>query len=236
MIDKILHAVTNRSDFSSSGLRSVSGFTPITPAPAAETVMRLLCLDYSTNDYYVQGALAAIDAFPAIREAFREGDRSYALSEFQRPPDTFTGVTPRSGAQGPWELHHPPKVFPVTFEAQLSFLDSNQMGVSWDGASFPVPCSVSDNTIFPDWPEDLGVVGALELLQAWGPGFRGTLSHVPTSFPYRAAVELLDLNTDKNELLLHAGLIEHYSFAADALEKFATVLLAVGVSNLQRWP
>ena len=237
MIDKILHAITNRANFPSAGFMSVSGFAPATPSPAAAAVMQLLHLSDTQNDYYVQGALAAVDAFPEIREAFREGDRSYAVQEFQRPQDIFTGVSPAADLNGPFMLHRRPDTFPVDFAIPLTYLDPSTLQAGLDGTQISLPCSIGAGVIFPEWPLDSGISGGLALVgQNWGSSFQGNIQHMPTGFPYQAAVRALDANIDKNELLLHAGLIEHYTFARDAVEKFATVLLALGTANIARWP
>ena len=235
MIDTILHAVTNRSNFATPLFASVSGFVPITPTPAAAAVMSLLHLDAPQHDYYVHAALAAIDAYPEIREAFREGDRSFEPWEFQRTHDAFQGFTPVADAQGPFVLARVPQVFPVDFNVGLTYLDPDQLGVTVDGAQFPVRCSVGSGTLYPLWPQGLGVSGGLALSSAWDATWRGGTFHMPIAYPFAAVAALLDADTNKNELLLRAGLIEHYAMARGASEKLATVLLALGLANKQLW-
>jgi hypothetical protein len=234
MIDKILHAITNRRDFSSPHLRAVSSFVPVTPSPAASAVMAALHLDDATSDYYVHAALATIDAYPDIREGFQEGDRSYRLRDFQRPVDTFLGVEPIADTQGPFNLRRRPAVFPVDFTLPLSYLDFSHLGVRIDGQFHAVACSSGSDALYPEWPEELGISGGLRLVgQSWGSAFQGSITHMPPHFPYAAVAALLEALPAKNELLLNAGLIEHYAAVRAPSARLATVLLALGLSNLR---
>lgn len=236
MIDTILHAITNRNDFASPLFASVSGFSPIQPTAAAQAVMSLLQLDYTQHDYYVHAALTTVDAYPEIREAFREGDRSFEPWEFQRTRDSFKGFKPIADAQGPFIAARIPKVFPVDCNIGLAYLDANQLGVTVDGQQFTVPCSVREDALFPIWPADMGVSGGLQLTSTWDPAWRGGIYHMPIAYPFAAVAALLDADSNKNELLLRAGLIEHYTMARTASEKLATVLLALGTANKRLWP
>lgn len=232
MIDKILHSITNRNLFASSGFRSVSGFVPVEASEAAQKVRRLVGLDVTAHDYYVQGALAAIDAYPDIREAFQEGDRSYALHEFKRPLDSWGGVGPVADRHGPFYARRVPQNFPVDFNVVLSYVDLNHVTILVDGVRHEVLCSVGGGILYPEWP-GIGISGGLKLVaQDWDPDFVGVVHHMPTSFPYPALAALLDLDTNKNELLLGAGLLEHYSGTREPLKKYALVLLALGKSTL----
>ena len=138
-------------------------------------------------------------------------------------------------AQGPFVLARVPQVFPVDFNVGLTYLDPDQLGVTVDGAQFPVRCSVGSGTLYPLWPQGLGVSGGLALSSAWDATWRGGTFHMPIAYPFAAVAALLDADTNKNELLLRAGLIEHYAMARGASEKLATVLLALGLANKQLW-
>ena len=229
MVNKILTAITNRLSFATATFPRSTTTLPALPDDV-EHVRKLLKLDYYIDDYFVVGALAAIDAFPHLKEGFGEDVRSFRLLDYQRPLDQWT-VLHVGGHEAP-TVRRIPTEFPVTFDITFDFVDSTNMRATVGVTSFIVPVRPLGTILEPAWPAELGITGALDLqAQAWDNTFHARLRHVPSGYPYAVVAGILDDDTTKNTLLLASGLLLQYMRAVDPVEKVATVLTALGLSN-----
>jgi hypothetical protein len=235
MLDLILHAVTNRAnDFVSPVFSRVSTFHPVALDTDAQIVHDVLQLDFRQNDYYVVGLLQAIDAFPEIRQSFVEGQRASNISAWRRPPDTTAGGTLVANRIGPPNMRRLARTFPVSFQILLDYYQGD-LRIQDGGTTKLLPPNPIDNTLFPDWPENLGITGGFATT-GWGSGWTGAINHVPVSFPWNAAVEALNSTTSTTTLLRRASLVETYFLAQSSFEKVAVAALALGLANTGVYP
>jgi len=231
MPNEILHRVTNRASFATPLFPPSLTFTPRELPPAAETVRRLLQLDYTGDDYYVLGAMNALYSFPEMIEALGPDQPTFALAAFQRPCDTWVGVAPRNNQQGPFVLRRYPLEYPVERTITLQYVNPVTMLMLIGTMQLTVPVRVWDDIMDADWPPASGFSGGLSLInQSWDENFKAVITHMPVSFPYRRLMEILKVNRDVTLLLTQQGLIEHFTLAASPIERVATVLLALGLS------
>ncbi len=232
MINQILHLVTNRATFASALFPDNPDFLPGKLTADATAVHRLLRLDVTTNDYYVVGAMAALYSFPELIEALPAETRTFALADFQRPRDSILGATPIPDHSGPFVMRRHAAEFPVLTSVRLTYVEAGYVRISLGSSAQVVPITAQGALLYPQWPAELGISGGLQLVgQAWDADCVVVITHIPVTFPYDVVAEMLRVNNPKNSLLLQFGLLEHYFIATTPMEKVATVLTALALSN-----
>jgi hypothetical protein len=231
MHNKILHSVTNRAGgFNTPGLLTSSEFHPSVETRASADLRHLMGLDYENDDYHVLAMLAAVEAHPDVFRAFQDGSRSYQVQDFPPPaPPVVSGGIMVSDAAGFARLQPVPDTCPVPPEVLLTYVSASAGGLSYGRRYEVLPCRVSDSTVFPTWPENLGISGGV--YTTWSPGAQVRIYARPTSFPYQVMADTLQVASCKNVFLQQQGLLNHYYQAEDAQKKLAIVALALGLSN-----
>lgn len=228
-MNEFLHALTNREVFASPMFPTVTTFRARPQTPNQISLRQTLQLHVITHDYFVHGLLAAFYSFPELVECFPE-TRTFELRDFRRAPDSWVGATPAPDQHGPFVMRRRATEFPVQMRMTLSYVDATHMRISLGSESWAVPAYWHAGTLYPEWPAELGVSGAL-LVADWSSAFEATVQHMPINYPYEACVAALENVPFKNTMLLQVGLMEHYYFAATPFEKVAAAALALALSN-----
>lgn len=229
MKNAVLHLLTNKnSGFFSTIFPVTSDYKVRTETEAQQEIRQLLRLHITDSDYYLMGALAAVYAFPEILREFNESSKTFKLSDWVRPADTITGAQYHNLPNINFALRYKPKVWPVELAWTISYLDSKNLIIRLGDSKFIVPYTVSSlNILRPDWPEELGIQGALKLDGTWQSSSVLEIRHTPVSYPYDTILNKLSKNTNVYTLLDLAGLSKEFFSAKTSLEKFAILLLAL---------
>ena len=231
MTNAIIHLVTNRSgDFHHPSLGSVIGYTPHVESPEETTLRRFLHLKDTDSDYYVIGALGAIYAFPELVREYGEDGRTFDLQSWRKDDDAFYPGNMVNSRKDAFAIHRTPTEFPVALEWYLSYMDAQHMLIQVGTARYVVPVRVSATTLYVEWPDELGIQGAIALADTWTTGTHMTLRHTPVGFPYTELARQLTQREDARRLLTDRGYMSYFYAAQSDIEKCAVTYTALA------WP
>lgn len=228
MINAVLHLVTNRAgDFHHPAFASAVDFTPHAETEDEKSLRTFLQLRDTTTDYYVVGALNAIYAFPDILAEFGETQRTFNLARWRKDNDGFYPGSFVNTNAHVFSVQRIPNEFPVDMEWILSYLDAQTMKIQLASKTYLAPVRISGDILYVEWPEELGIKGAIKLEVAWDSSARMTLSHTPVGFPYGKIVEHVVHRDDARRLLTGRGYMSHFFAAQSDMEKCALLYTAL---------
>ena len=232
MTNTVLHLVTNRAgDFRHPTFDSATTYRPKTETADEASLREYLGLKDTTTDYYVVGALTAVYAFPAFLSEFGEDKRTFDLTRWRPDQDAVYPVFLVNSRREAFNIHRVPTEFPVSIQWNLSYVDATTMLVQLGTARYMVPVRAAAETLYLDWPEELGIEGAIDLDGAsWTTGFTATILHTPIGFPYDVLAEKLKNRQDARRILTDRGYMPYFFAAQSAMEKCAAVYTALA------WP
>lgn len=232
MINRIIHLVTNRSgDFHHLSLASVADYEPHTEPKYEKSLREFLRLNDTDTDYYVVAAISSIYAFPELYHEFGEQQRTFDLSQWRSDDDAGYPSQFVNTREDAFNLHRVPTEFPVAMQWDLSFLDSATLLIKLATRRFNVTAREANGILYVEWPEELGIQGAIDLNgQSWSSGFKMTVLHTPTGFPYTELVRQLDNREDARRILTDRGYMDNYYSAQSDIEKCALTYTALA------WP
>jgi hypothetical protein len=228
MINRTLHAITNRAMFNSDTLLD-SSYSPHGETTASRQLRSLLGLDRTQDDYHVFAVLAAIEAYPDIVAAFEDPIRSYETSDYSPPAPVFSGGAPISDANGVYRCQLVVTEAPVPASFTFTWIDARFGALRYGNRREVLPVSVMSSFVYPEWPEQLGFSGGIDTTWASGAVFQ--VDAYPARFPYEVMAANLQNADCKNGFLLQHGLLDHFHFASTSMEKVAVTALALGLSN-----
>ena len=236
MKNSVIHLITNRKgDFHHSSLASVSDYE-IHAEPDEEASLRtFLQLGDTTTDYYVMGALGAVYAFPELFAEFKETQRTFDISLWSKDDDNFTPNGVINTTDEVFNLHRTPTEFPVEMEWIMTYTNDNTMRVVLGAASYDVPVRATTNTLYADWPEELGISGAISLDATWSSGDEFRIHHTPTRFPYSRIVELITNRADARMIMTNRGYMRNFYLAQSDIEKCAILYTALAWPENYEW-
>jgi hypothetical protein len=231
MTNSIIHLVTNRSgDFHHPSLGAVRGYTPHRETDDETTLRTFLQLRDTSTDYYVIGAIASVYAFPDLVREYKESSRTFDLTSWRKDEDGFYPGKFVNTRRDAFNVHRVAQEFPVEMEWLLSYLDAQTLLVRLGSTRYNVPVREAGGILYAEWPEELGIKGAIELSGSWDASTFMTLIHTPGGFPYTVLAEKLRHRDDARRLMTDRGYMSHFYAAQSAIEKCAIAYTALA------WP
>jgi len=232
MTNKILHTVTNRATFVSPVFPAETTFSPTTQLAVPTSVREFLQMPFNVHDYFVVGLLQAIDAVPELRWDFNETIRTYDLKHYQYPTTWQTGAELGPSMEGPPAVNRIADEWPVFFDIYADYVDAAHLRVYGGSHNEIVSATPNGDFVIVNWPSWTGISGTLQNLDpGWTSGFSFHLYAIPNNFPYENIAAALKERSDVYQLLTQQGLEAQLFSARTAMEKVATVALAVGLSH-----
>jgi len=231
MINQIIHLVTNRSgDFHHPSLASAADYVPhVEPADEA-SLREFLHLKDIDTDYYIIGALTSIYAFPELVGEFNETDRNFDLSLWKPDDDAFSPGDLDNSSCCIFNIHRVPTEYPVVTQWDMSYLDATSLLIQLGTKRWVARVRESATKLYVDWPAELGLQGAVELDGAWTTGYKMTLLHTPSGFPYEELARQIANREDARRILTDRGYMPYFFAAQSDLEKCAILYTALA------WP
>jgi hypothetical protein len=228
MTNAVLHLVTNRAgNFHHPSLASAVSFSPRAETEDEQSLRTFLQLRDTTTDYYVLGALNSIYAFPEILAEFGETQRTFNLSRWRKDSDTFyPGKFVNTNAHV-FSVQRVPNEFPVDMEWLLSRVDSQTLKIQLASHTYYASARLSNNILYVEWPEELGIQGAIQLDGEWNASTLMHLYHTPVGFPYSKIVEYVVHRDDARRLMTGRGYMSHFFSAQSDIEKCALLYTAL---------
>jgi hypothetical protein len=229
MMNEVIHLITNRSgDFHHPSMASIVGYTPHTETTDEASLRQFLKLKDTSTDYYVIGAIMAVYAFPAIAQEFKEQGRTFDVTLWRKDQDVFYPGTLVNSRQDAFNVHRVPSEFPVAFEWRMSYLDAQTMLIQLGTVRYAVPVRVAAGKLYVEWPEELGIQGAISLDEEdWSTTTVLTMLHTPVGFPYTALASQLANREDARRILTGRGYMKHFYAAQSSIEKCAITYTAL---------
>lgn len=239
MINKLLHAWTNRKVISSDPMFAGDPtFVPIVLSPEAQKLRSILQLDYVGSDYYLKYYLAAIEAFPALKELTNDRVTTYSVKDFLPFTPTLEGAdfVSNTGVCGIFTDLKPTSV-PVTLTYTLDYVNDRLcriVGVE-TGVTVVAACNAASdvNDVFLNvaWPPGIPFSGPLKLTQAWVSGARVVIRVEPSRFPVSNLISQLQTNFYFIQLLGNFQAMGDFKNALDLRERLAIALVVLALSH-----
>ena len=244
MINKFLHALTNRKQLSADPMFvSDPKFLPATLSAGDIALRNALQLNNTGTDYYMRAYAAVLNLFPDLGAIIADDNCSYIPADFLPNGVQSTGgslVSNQTSSGSYLDLKPVTMPVPMTYvinyesagTAQLTQPDiGNQLSVSVN-----VMADANGTILRVQWPEYWPFRGPITLSQAWAPGAQVTFVVEPSRFPYTAAVRALQAIPYFQQLLTNYQLATIFQNTPDVKEKLALVLAAIAISNPAVYP
>lgn len=238
MRNAVLHLISNKSgDFNSSLFPENSFYTPQVTTPEEDFIRTKLFINDS--NYHLVNSMLAVYAFPEILMEFRESATTYDFKDLQQNIVTITGANYANTSTENFNIVNIPDKFPTPnyFNWQVKYQDSGHAVFSGCDSSISIPCSLTSTTqgstayniLTADWPAQAGIKGgfALDTNTSWSYGTSFSLYVYPAVFPYEAAIAYINKFSEVSTVLNNTGLSRNYYNAQSAIEKYATLMLAI---------
>lgn len=238
MRNAVLHLISNKSgDFGSAALPANSFYTPHIPTAAEQFVRSALLINDS--NYHLVNSMLAVYAFPEILSDFRESSRTFDFKELQSNIVTIDGAAYANTTTENFNILNVPNSFVSTnyFNWQFKYQDYENLVFIGCDSSFTIPYtlteviqdSVTYRIISAEWPAVSGIRGGFSLAPdvSWSTGTSFSLTVYPAVFPYEATVNYINNFSETATLLTNTGLARNYYNAQSAIEKYATLMLAL---------
>jgi hypothetical protein len=239
MINKFLHAITNRKALSTDPMfASDTNFAPALLDPQASAMRTALCLDYTGSDYYLRVYASVMNAFPDIQGQLNDFATTYAVTDFLPAGVFMDGArfVNNTTLQGRY-LDLQPITLPVGLTYTIAFVSPGSCSIKQEETGIIVAAScramtdVRETVLHVDWPLGIPFYGPLSLDQAWVNDCTICIQTCPSGFPYRAALDALLRNSYFVTLLQNKGMMQAFRTTADVREQLAIALLLIAVSN-----
>jgi hypothetical protein len=244
MINKFLHALTNRKTLSTGLLfASDPGFVPMSLSPSAADLRTVLGLDNLTTDYYLHVYAALIEAYPDIKRELNDPVTTYSVYDFLPRGVVSNGAKLLSNGASSGVFTDPIiTALPVPLTYIITFVSETlcQIQQIETGTVLQAPCQLSadpQNTwLRIAWPSGVPFLGVLSLTQPWVSGAVIKLKTTPSHFPYAATVAALLNNPYFSQILQTYQLSDTFQNTIDAQDQLALALAVIAASNLSVYP
>jgi hypothetical protein len=134
--------------------------------------------------------------------------------------------------EGPPAVNRIADEWPVFFDIYADYVDAAHLRVYGGSHNEIVSATPNGDFVIVNWPSWTGISGTLQNLDpGWTSGFSFHLYAIPNNFPYENIAAALKERSDVYQLLTQQGLEAQLFSARTAMEKVATVALAVGLSH-----
>jgi len=237
MKNSVIHLITNRAgDFHHPSLASVTDYTPHTESAEEISLRDFLQLRDQSTDYYVIAAINAVYAFPELVAEFKESQRTFDLSLWSKDDDNITSNGVLNTQDKVFTIHRTPTEFPVQMRWELSYVNGTTMKIRLGDLFWDVNVrTTEDNVMYVDWPEELGISGALNLDNTWSSGDTMTIIHTPTRFPYGRLAEIVTNRDDARRVMIDRNYIRNFYLAQSDIEKCAILYTALAWPEKYEW-
>ena len=244
MINKFLHAITNRAAISADPMFvSDPRFQPAALSTGDLAMRAALQLNNTSTDYYLRAYASVMSLFPDLEAIIADDNRSYEPSDFLPAGVRSTGGSLLSNqtSSGSY-LDLKPVTMPVPMTYVISYESPGTAKLTQPdignqlSTSVIVMTDVNGAIMQVQWPEYWPFRGPVALSQAWAPGAQVTFVVEPSRFPYTAAVRALAAIPYFQQLLVTYQLATTYQNTPDVKEKLALALAVIAVSNPAVYP
>ena len=244
MLNKFLHAITNRSVISDNPLFvSDPNFLPATLPDGALQMRAALCLDNTTTDYYLKAYAAVMNIFPDIDDTLADPNRSYDVKDFYpEGVNSDGGRLLSSPGQSGYYLDIKPTSLPVPMTYIISYVAAGFCKLTQVETNQTIQSPIiaaADSvrtTLQVNWPAGWPFQGGIELFQTWQAGAQVVFTVEPSRFPYTAAVKALSAIPYFQNLLVQFNLAEIFQNTPSVKEQLALGLAVVASSNPAAFP
>ncbi len=238
MINRLLHALSNRSVFSTPAFIPDPAFIPAQFNADTLALRQALLLDVDTTDYYLQVYLGLLEAYPDLKNLFQDFQTSYRLPEFLPRGVQIDGAdllsTPAIGGR----FTDPPNErLPLALTWRLDCQDHNTCQISAVETSqvwltdYQLVNMPSGQLLQLNWPAGVPFAGVLRLNQPWVLGSRIQILVSPSQFPYAVLVQRVRQVPSLSALLSRFNLTSAFAGSFEATEQLALILTALGLDN-----
>ena len=244
MINKFLHALTNRKTLSADPMFvSDPKFQPATLSAGDLALRKALCLDNTGTDYYLRAYASVLNLFPDLGDILSDTNRSYDVSDFLPLGVQSTGgrLVSNATSSGVY-LDLKPITMPVPMIYNIDYDSPGQAVLSQPdigaatNASVLATTDVNGTVLQMTWPDYWPFRGPVALAQAWTPGTRVQFIVEPSRFPYTAAVRAVTGISYFQHLLMSYQLATTFQNTPDVKEQLALILAVLAVSNASVYP
>lgn len=238
MRNAVLHLISNKSgDFNSEVFPENSFFTPHPVSPEESFIRSKLFINDS--NYHLVNSMLAVYSFPEILLEFRETSRTYDFKFLQHNYVSVIGATYANTATENFNLVNIPTTFPTPayFNWEIRYQDYNNLIFAGCDTTVSIPYTLTTTTqdsntyriLTADWPSQAGIKGgfALDSNLDWSYGNSISLYVYPAAFPYDAAIAYISKFSEVSAVLNATGLSRNFYNAQSAIEKYATLMLAI---------
>lgn len=235
MINKLLHALSNRKEFNEPYFKPAIQFTPAYFPQVENECRRLLYLDVSNTDYYLKLYLGLLHAYPDIEANFDDRVRTYSVEDFGIQVIRIEDGDFVSDSQNFGYFTDPPATLPVQLRYQLQYFqpDYTKVSIRENGQVFVVRHSLSSDkkVLHLNWPDNLPFQGPLKVRSPWTEGSSIVIDVEPRGFPYETMARRLDGNLYLIRLFSEASLVDEYVNTKDHQRKVALALAVLAAHN-----
>lgn len=233
MLNRALHLLTNRSRFNSVYFVPDAAFVPCKETADSAEVRRLLGLDQETSDYHTRAVLGAVHGVPVIFDEFHDPVRTYRATDFDREPVVMLGAVWIFDETGAPEFSPVTTDVPAVGKLTLTAIDASRALLVYGSRSETLATRYAADAkqLYPQWPEDLGIVGGLQLVQTWTTGSKINITGYPARYPWKQVAESLRQSASARTLLQTANLVGHFHNADSSVEQVAVVALALAKTH-----
>jgi hypothetical protein len=235
MINKLLHALSNRKKFQESMFRSDPGFSPALLSEENLMLRQLLFLDVSDTDYYLKIYLGLLHAYPDIEANFQDDVRTYDVEDFgikvvKVDGGDFLSALPAGFYTDPISNHLPVWLrYQIRYDLPGYVRLLNQEAQVVRRSRFNL--SADSKIMHVDWPEDFPFTGPLKIPSPWTTGSAINIQVEPRHFPYEEMAQRLSSNVYLMRLISEASLVDEYVNTRDIQRKVAIALAVVAANN-----
>jgi len=241
MINKLLHALSNRDSFHEPVFRSDTGFSTKVVGEEERKLRALLLLDVTDTDYYLKVYLGLIHAYPDIEAHFDDKGRTYDVEDFGIQAVQIDGADFMSAVNAIGLFTDPvSEELPVNLRYRIRYDQPEyaELSVRESGLirKSRYNLSADGKVIHIDWPDDFPFSGPLQLQEPWAMGSEINIAVEPRHFPYEVMVSRLSNNAYLIRQISEAGLVDEYVNTQDHQRKVAIALAILAANNTSVFP
>jgi len=235
MINKILHALSNRKKFQEYTFRPDPGFSPALLSDEDLELRQLLFLDVSDVDYYLKIYLGLLHAYPDVEANFQDDVRTYDVEDFGIQVVKIEGGDFLSAVSAGFYTDPVANDLPVRLRYQIRYDLPEYVQLSNRESQIirrvRYGLSSDRKIMHVDWPDDFPFDGPLKIASPWASGSAINIQVEPRHFPYEVMVQRLSNNVYLMRLISEAGLVDEYINTRDDQRRVAIALAVVAANN-----
>jgi len=244
MLNKFLHALTNRTSLSDNPLFVPDPtFIPANLPTAAIQLRQALGLDKFNTDYYLKASAAVLNLFPDIAATLQDSNTSYDVKDFcPNGVQSLGGNLVSNGLLNNSYTDIKPTALPAPLTYNIIYggpgtVQLQQVETGGQTVTNVIVSHDSVGTLLQiSWPADWPFTGAVRANQTWQAGAQITFIVEPSRFPYSAAVRAMQASAYFQSLLMKYNMQSVFQNAVDVKKKMALGLAVIAVANPAVYP